>query len=103
MPAKLHSPAYRHFKPRNLGVVRINGKDVYLGEFDSPASWEKYHRLIAELHAAERNGHAFQPASTKQDGEPFFGINCLIEQYLEFARLYYQHDGKTTREVVDIE
>ena len=67
MPAKLHVPAYWHFKPRNLAVVRIRGKDKYLGEFDSPASWEKYHRLIAELHAAERNGHVLPPINNEGD------------------------------------
>ena len=25
-------PKYRHYKPKNLGVVRINGRDFYLGE-----------------------------------------------------------------------
>lgn len=41
-------PKYRHFKPKNLGVVRVDGRDIYLGKYDSPESWEKYHRLIAE-------------------------------------------------------
>ncbi len=41
-------PRYRHYKPKNLGVVRIDGKDQYLGRYDSPESREKYHRLIAE-------------------------------------------------------
>jgi integrase len=102
MPTKFHVPAYRHFKPRNLAVVRIRGKDIYLGKFESPASWEKYHRLIAELHAAQRNGRLSAPP-VPEIGEPYFGINCLVEQYLEFARLYYQRDGRPTRECVDIE
>jgi hypothetical protein len=25
-------PKYRHYKPKNLGVVRINGIDEYLGK-----------------------------------------------------------------------
>ena len=41
-------PKYRHYKPKNLAVVRINGHDVYLGRFDSPESHEKYRRTIAE-------------------------------------------------------
>ncbi len=28
-------PQYRHFKPKNLAVVRIQGHDIYLGEFNS--------------------------------------------------------------------
>lgn len=42
------NPKYRHHKPKNLGVVvRIDGKDHYLGRYDSPESWEKYHRLVS--------------------------------------------------------
>jgi hypothetical protein len=41
-------PKCRHSKPRNLAVVRINGIDEYLGKFNSPESWGKYHRRIAE-------------------------------------------------------
>ena len=41
-------PKYRHYKPKNLAVVRIGNRDHYLGQYDSPESHEKYHRLIAE-------------------------------------------------------
>ena len=30
------SPKYRHYKPKNLGVVRINGHDEYLGRITPP-------------------------------------------------------------------
>ena len=54
-------PKYRHYKPKNLGVVRIEGKDHYLGKYQSPKSLEEYHRLIAELlqkrhHLAQADG-----------------------------------------------
>jgi hypothetical protein len=42
------TPKYRHYKPKDLAVVRIDGKDHYLGKYDSPESREKYHRLVAE-------------------------------------------------------
>jgi uncharacterized OB-fold protein len=35
-------PKYRHYKPKNLAVVRIDGKDHYLGDYDSPESWERW-------------------------------------------------------------
>ncbi len=41
-------PKYRHYKPKDLAVVRIDGKDHYLGKHGSPESWERYHRLLAE-------------------------------------------------------
>lgn len=31
-------PNYRHHKPKNLAVVRIDGKDHYLGSYGSPES-----------------------------------------------------------------
>ena len=32
------APKYRHYKPIDFGVVRINGRDIYLGKFNSPES-----------------------------------------------------------------
>ena len=33
MPASTpHLPKYRHYKPKDLAVVRIDGKDHYLGK-----------------------------------------------------------------------
>ena len=48
MPLQRKSaPAYRHYKPKNLAVVRIDGRDFYLGKYDSPESWRKYHQLLS--------------------------------------------------------
>jgi hypothetical protein len=35
-------PKYQLFKPRNLAKVRLEGKDIYLGPYDSPESHDKY-------------------------------------------------------------
>lgn len=43
-------PSYRLLKARNLAVVTIRGKDYYLGAYDSPQSWQHYHRLLLEYH-----------------------------------------------------
>ena len=47
-------PKYRHDKPKDLAVVRIDGHDHYLGRFGSEESKEKYRRLIAERLVAGR-------------------------------------------------
>ena len=52
MPKKPAQPSYRFHKARNCAVVTIGGRDHYLGEYDSPESWEQYHRLVAEHLAA---------------------------------------------------
>jgi integrase len=86
-------PAYRHYKPKDLAVVRIGGKDFYLGKYDSPESWQEYHRRVAEWHGAKSsNGSPPQPRNG------FFGVSCLIEAYLKFAETYYRHEGNLTRE-----
>lgn len=95
MPRLKKDPQYRHFKPRNLAVVRIDGKDCYLGPFQSPSSWEKYHRLLAEWRSSASNS----VVSVPREQGAFFGINCLVEQFLEHARQYYRRDGKPTGEV----
>ena len=54
-------PKYRHYKPKNLGMVVINGHAHYLGRYDSPESWERYHRLIADLHAGRQERSSSMP------------------------------------------
>ena len=53
MPHTPSQPSYRHHKARNLAVVTIDGKNHYLGHWQSPESHEKYAALIAE---SKRNG-----------------------------------------------
>ena len=68
-------PQYRHYRPKNLGMVVINGHADYLGRYDSPESWERYHRLIADLHAG-RQVRSADKASP--DNDPALTINELI-------------------------
>ena len=39
-PLRSPHPGYRRYKPKNLAVVRIDGKDHYLGQYNSPESQE---------------------------------------------------------------
>jgi hypothetical protein len=48
MPRK-KTPSYRFHKARNCAVVTIDGRDHYLGVYDSPESRERYHRLVLQL------------------------------------------------------
>ena len=52
---KRRDPKYRHHKARNLAVVRIDGKDYYLGRYGSEESRTKYHRLLADWRAGLLN------------------------------------------------
>jgi integrase len=89
-------PAYRHYKPKNLAVVRIEGKDHYLGPFGSDASYERYHRLLAERFAQS----APQPLP-EVSGAPApaaLTISELIWKYWTFARAYYRKNDEPTSE-----
>jgi hypothetical protein len=47
-------PKYRLHKPSGLAVVRLNGKDIYMGEHGSDSSRQQYARLIKEWLANNR-------------------------------------------------
>lgn len=95
------TPKYRHYKPKNLGVVRIKGHDQYLGRYNSPESWERYHRLIAEWLASGRQSLP-QPTDKADESPPSLSINDLILAYWQYAKTYYVRNGAPTREIEEI-
>lgn len=92
--ARRRTPKYRHYKPKNLAVVRIDGQDFYLGPYDSPQSWEKYHRLLAE-RLAKPIAEASEHGQTAVGG---LAVKDLMLAYLRFAEGYYVKNGKPTAE-----
>lgn len=57
-------PSYCHHKASGQAVVRIDGKDHYLGAFGSADSHEKYARLLAEWRSNETI--QFDPSPSSQ-------------------------------------
>ena len=53
-------PSYCLHKASGKAVVRLDGRDVYLGKHGSPESHEKYERAIAEWRIGH-NGSAVPP------------------------------------------
>ncbi len=47
-------PTYRHHKPSGQAVVTLNGLDLYLGAWNSPASRQECNRLVSEWLANSR-------------------------------------------------
>ena len=82
-------PKYRHYKPKDLAVVRIDGVDQYLGRYSSPESLEKYHRLVAEWLS---DGQVPIPAA-EGDGDGGLTVTELIAAYWRHAEGYYRKDG----------
>lgn len=92
---RTNRPAYRHYRPKNLAVVRIDGKDHYLGPYGSEASYERYHRLVAEWLA--RAGSVAVPGGAKPTPVPLT-ISELIWKYWTFALAYYRKNDEPTSE-----
>ncbi len=84
----LRVPSYRRHKPTGQAVVTINGRDLYLGKWNSAASRAEYDRLIAEFLA---NGRRLQ---SDADGT----VVEVLNAYRKFAENYYRKGGRVTSE-----
>jgi hypothetical protein len=92
-PARV--PKYRLHKAWGLAVVRLNGKDIYLGKHGSPESKTEYRRVIAEWLAAGEASHPSAPPGKSSTRS----VNELMLSYLTFAKTYYVKNGRPTSEV----
>jgi integrase len=83
-----------HYIPRptrhrsGQAVVRLNGRDFYLGKFGTPVAKGEYERLIAEWLANGRR--------TPQDE---ITVNDLILGFLDHAAGYYKNVGDRSGEL----
>lgn len=97
MPKTKPQPSYRLHKARNCAVVTINGKNHYLGPYDSPESHREYARLINELKAAPA------PAEPGASDDAALPMNELLAAYWLHAEAYYRTpDGKPTSELSNV-
>ncbi|WP_422931371.1 tyrosine-type recombinase/integrase [Singulisphaera sp. PoT] len=99
MASRTSLPKYRHYKPKDLAVVRIDGRDHYLGRYDSPESWEKYHRLLAE-----RSVSGSVSSSPSLPSDPTISGSCSINELIlafwRYGEGYYRRaDGTPTGEL----
>jgi integrase len=83
-------PSYRLHKASGQAVVTLSGVDHYLGKHGTPASEERYNRLLAEWLAANRTLPAPQEPGV-------FSVADLVLAYWSHAKVYYADlDGKPT-------
>ncbi len=92
-------PKYRHYKPKNLAVVRIGGRDVYLGKYDSAESRETYNRVIAEWLTT---GATPEPAGPKDSVSFESTVNEVILAFLNAHDSHYRRaNGTPTGELAN--
>ena len=84
------APKYRKHKATGQAIVTIDGKDFYLGPYDSKASKLEYDRLVGEWLA---NGRSLKIA------DKVLTITELIAKYWKHAKGYYVKNGKPTDEL----
>jgi integrase len=99
MPSTLRKyPKYALHKASGLAKVRYEGKDRYLGKYNSPESKEEYQRFIAELQKPE----PLPPVELPPPPEPVEGdvllVSELILHYYQHAKAYYVRNGVPTGE-----
>lgn len=103
MPRKRNAkpPSYCCHKASGRAVVRINGRDRYLGEYGSPESHAEYERLIAEWRANQQPLEE-EGTSARHASSPALTISQMLLRYREFARDYYSKEGAATKEFVEM-
>jgi integrase len=96
MPRRRGIPSYRFHKARNCAVVTIDGKNFYLGRYDSPESYDKYARLIAEWKSKK-----CRPGATPAPGQDGVAntVNELILAFWQHAKQRYVKHGQPTSEI----
>ena len=95
----IEPPSYRFHKAKGLAVVRLNGRDVYLGKHGTPESKALYQRVIGEWLA---NGKQILARPTEHVAASFFTVNELVLAYIEFAKGYYVKNGEPTGELQNV-
>ncbi|MDB4372439.1 site-specific integrase [Mariniblastus sp.] len=77
-------PKYKLHKASGKAVVRLNGKEIYLGVYNSPESLERYQRLIAENWAT---GKPVEPVNHQSNRAVTVGE--LVIEYGKFCKVKY--------------
>lgn len=88
-------PSYSKHKASGQAVVRLSGRDIYLGPYGTKASKSEYDRLTGEWLA---NGRRLP---LKVNDKPISLIE-LTADYLKYAKTYYVKNGKQTDEIASI-
>jgi hypothetical protein len=88
-------------KASGRAVVRIQGRDIYLGPYGSEESHDRYQRFLAEWRVRRAESRA-AAAGSKPTCQSHLTISEVLLRYREFAGRYYSKDGRTTKEFTEM-
>ncbi|MFK7768790.1 MAG: tyrosine-type recombinase/integrase [Mariniblastus sp.] len=88
-------PKYRLHKSTGKAVVTINGKDIYLGKYDTQESHQKYKQLIADHWAAPGTA----PKPTVPDDVDNVTVSRLAVEYAKHVKRKHGDDSKEWKQV----
>ena len=98
MPRKPNSvPAYCLHRHSGKAIVRIAGRDHYLGPYGSPESRAEYDRVIAEWLAG---GRQVPSSATPAENESLL-VNEVLLAYLDFAEKHYSDGQQVSTELAN--
>lgn len=83
-------PGYLLHKPTNQARVVIKGQTFYLGVYGSSESRQKYQEILSEY----LNNQEKLPIHLRKGAK--ITVDELAERYREYAKGYYQKNGRTT-------
>ena len=95
-------PSYRLHKGTGQAVVTLNGRDVYLGIYDSVKSREAYQAAVNEWLTSQRQRLSTAPRDTDTAPADGLTINEIFLDYWVFVQEHYRKYGKPTSEVASI-
>ena len=90
-------PSYCLHRPSGKAVVRIDGRDHYLGPYDSPESRSEYDRVIAEWLARGRQPE-FPEAESRVNS---LSVNEVLLKFIDYDERYYRDGDQVSKEVVN--
>lgn len=91
-------PSYRLHKTSGRAVVRLSGRDIYLGKHGTPESHANYNRVISEWTSNFRQ----LPSNEGPLNAAPLTICEIALPYLAFVEQHYRKHGRPTSEVFSI-
>ena len=89
---KKQQPKYALHKATGQARVRINGKSIYLGPYDSEESRRRYDEIVSDFMKGTLNVSYHK-----------LTIAQLCISYVTYAKTYYVKNGRITSEVSNIQ